>query len=161
MMYYAIVKTRVIGGKNAYSLDLFSSKKDVLLFAEKENLNPENARRVVAAGSIDLEKKVEHCSGWMPELGDSLNMLRVWGATKPNNNKPASHMRGFGDATMNNEKLKQIRESITNTVSCINSDNGDLLTNVILNGHLKNLTDIEAVLLRTIHINDLSAPTER
>ena len=78
MIYYAIVKTRVIGGNYAYSLDLFSSKKAVFLFAEKEDFNPVNDHRVVAAGSIDLERKIDHCSGWMPELGDSLAVLRVW-----------------------------------------------------------------------------------
>ena len=78
MMYYAIVKTKDISGNYAYSLDLFSSKKAVLLFAEKENLHPASAHRVVAAGSIDLEKRVEHCSGWQPELGDSLKVLRAW-----------------------------------------------------------------------------------
>ena len=88
MMYYAIVKTKVIGGKCAYSLDLFSSRKAVLLFAEKENLDPASVCRVVAVGSIDLEKKVEHCSGWMPELGDSLNMLRVWAGHEANKPSP-------------------------------------------------------------------------
>ena len=78
MIYYTIGKNKDISGKHYYSLDLFSSKKAVLLFAEEENLNPENAHRVVAAGSIDLERKVEYCSGWQPELGDSLNILRRW-----------------------------------------------------------------------------------
>lgn len=45
---------------------------------------------------------------------------------------------------MNNEKLKQIRESITNTVSCIDAHNGDHLTNTVLNAHLRTLTDMEA-----------------
>lgn len=53
---------------------------------------------------------------------------------------------------MNNEKLKQIRESITNTVSCIDSDNGDYFANAILIDHLKALTDMEAVLLGAIYI---------
>lgn len=78
MIYYAIGKTKDVSGSYAYSLDLFSSKKAVLLFAEKENLNPASAHRVVAAGSIDLERKIDHCSGWQPELGDSLKMLRAW-----------------------------------------------------------------------------------
>lgn len=49
---------------------------------------------------------------------------------------------------MSNEKLKQIRESITNTVSCIDSDNGNYFANALLIGHLKALTDMEAALLR-------------
>ncbi len=59
---------------------------------------------------------------------------------------------------MNNEKLKQIRESITNTVSCIDAHKGDNLTNKVLNDHLKTLTDMEAVLLGTIYIHEPSAP---
>lgn len=59
---------------------------------------------------------------------------------------------------MNNEKLKQIRESITNTVSCIDSDNGYYFANAILIDHLKKLTDMEAVLLGTIYIHDPSDP---
>lgn len=78
MIYYTIGKNKGVSGKHSYSLDLFSSKKDVLQFAEKENLNPANAHIVVAAGSIDLERKVDYCSGWQPELGDSLAVLRVW-----------------------------------------------------------------------------------
>ena len=63
-------------------------------------------------------------------------------------------MRGFGYAIMNNENLKQIRESITNTVSCIDAHNGTNMTNKILNDHLKALTDMEAALLGMIHICD-------
>ncbi len=77
MIYYTIGKT-CINGKYAHSLDLFSSREAVLLFAEKENLNPAGAHRVVAAGSMDLERKVDYCSGWQPELGDSLDVLRAW-----------------------------------------------------------------------------------
>lgn len=59
---------------------------------------------------------------------------------------------------MSNEKLKQIRESIINTVNCIDAHNGDDLTNKVLNDHLKTLTDMEAVLLGTIYIHDPSDP---
>lgn len=45
---------------------------------------------------------------------------------------------------MNNEKLKQIQEAIINTVSCIDAHNGDHLTNMVLNAHLKALTAMEA-----------------
>ena len=59
---------------------------------------------------------------------------------------------------MNNEKLNQIRESIANTVSCIDSDNGYYFANAILVGHLKTLTEMEAAFLGTIHIHDPSVP---
>lgn len=59
---------------------------------------------------------------------------------------------------MNSEKLKQIRESITNTVSCLDAHNGDDLTNKVLNDHLKTLTDMEAAFLGTIHIHEPSSP---
>lgn len=49
---------------------------------------------------------------------------------------------------MINEKLNQIRESIINTVSCLDAGSGDHLTNMVLNDHLKTLTDMEAGLLR-------------
>ena len=78
MIYYTIGKTKDISGKHYYSLDLFSSKKAVLLFAEKEQLIHRNHHQVVAAGSIDLERKVDYCSGWQPELGDSSAVLRAW-----------------------------------------------------------------------------------
>lgn len=74
MIYYTIGKNKDISGKNYYNLDLFSSRKAALLFVEKYK----NIHMAVAAGSIDLEKKVEHCSGWQPELGDSLAVLRAW-----------------------------------------------------------------------------------
>ena len=84
MIYYTIGKTKDVSGLYTYSLDLFSSKKAALLFTEKENLNLVNTHRVVAAGSIDLAKKIEHCSGWHPELGDSLNFLRKWSENDAN-----------------------------------------------------------------------------
>lgn len=56
---------------------------------------------------------------------------------------------------MNNEKLEQIRESIINTVSCIDAHKGGRLTNMILKAHLKTLTDMETGLLRG-HIYDQS-----
>lgn len=76
-------------------------------------------------------------------------------------------MRGFGDVAMSNEKLNQIRESISNTVSCIDAHEGDHLTNTILNDHLKTLTDMEAGLLRgyiydqsIIHEPNVPKPSE-
>ena len=59
---------------------------------------------------------------------------------------------------MNNEKLNQIRESIANTVSCIDSDNGYDSANAILIDHLKTLTDMEAALLGAIHTHDPIVP---
>ena len=88
MIYYTIGKNKDISGKHYYSLDLFSSKKAVLLFAEKENLNPANAHKVVAVGNIDLAKKEEHFSGWQPELGDSLKILREWARHEANKAPP-------------------------------------------------------------------------
>ena len=68
---------------------------------------------------------------------------------------------------MSNEKLNQIRESIANTVSCIDSDNGYYFANVILVDHLKTLTDMEAGLLRgyiydqsIIHDPNVPKPSE-
>lgn len=78
MIYYTIGKTKEFSGGYSYSLNIFSSKKAVLLFTEKEELSHENNHRVVAAGYIELDRKIEYCSGWQPELGDSLAVLREW-----------------------------------------------------------------------------------
>lgn len=58
---------------------------------------------------------------------------------------------------MNNEKLNQIRESIANTVSSIESANGNFFANAVLVGHLKTLTAMEAALLGTIAAPEASS----
>ena len=90
MIYYTIGKSKDISGKYAYSLDLFSSRKAVLLFTEKEQLIHRNPHQVVAAGSIDLERKTDHCSGWQPELGDSLRILKGWAKHEVRKHPPLS-----------------------------------------------------------------------